>query len=48
MASEYIVVTVSGESLIVEGSFTESTDAANLLASGTGNCIMHGYNVINP
>jgi len=48
MASEYIVVTVSGQSLIIEESFTESVDAANLLASGTGNCIMHGYNASNP
>jgi hypothetical protein len=48
MASEYIVVTMSGNAVVVEESFTDPQAAANLLASGTGDCIMHGYNVINP
>jgi len=48
MATDYMVITVSGSEFIVEESFADATDAANLLASGTGSCIMHGYNVINP
>ena len=48
MATEYMVITVSGSEFIVEESFVDATAAANLLASGTGSCIMHGYNVINP
>ncbi len=48
MANEYIVVTVSGQSLIIEESFAAPTDAANLLASGTGTCILRGYNIASP
>jgi hypothetical protein len=43
-----MVVTISGETIVVEESFVEPQDAANLLASGTGSCIMHGYNFANP
>lgn len=48
MATKYIVVTTSGEAIVVEESFADAQQAANLLASGTGTCIMHGYNFANP
>jgi len=44
MTSQYMVVTISGETIVVEESFFVAQDAANLLASGTGDCIMHGHN----
>ena len=48
MANEYMVVTVSGNTLVVEESFTDPQDAVSLLASGTGDCIVHGYDANNP
>jgi hypothetical protein len=48
MSNEYMVVTISGETIIVEETFTDATDAENLLASGTGSCILHGHNFVSP
>jgi len=44
MANDYIVVTVSGENLIIEEAFGDNREAMALLASGTGTYVMHGYN----
>jgi len=44
MATDYIVVTVSGENLIIEEAFDNNADADALLASGTGTYVIHGHN----
>jgi len=43
MSNEYLVVTVSGSAFIVEEAFEDGQSARNLLASGVGNYILHGY-----
>ncbi len=48
MGNEYMVVTISGETIIVEETFVDGSAAENLLASGTGSCILHGHNFVNP
>lgn len=44
MANDYIVVTVSGEDLKIEEIFGDNREAQNLLASGVGDYVLHGYN----
>ena len=48
MGTEYMVVTISGQTILVEETFASATAAENLLASGTGSCILHGHNFQNP
>jgi len=43
MANEYLVVTISGGAVILEEAFGDNQDAAKLLASGTGDYIIYGY-----
>jgi hypothetical protein len=43
MANEYLVVTVSGNTFVIEEAFGDNREAKHLLASGTGDYILHGY-----